>query len=259
MTMIPRTIDRAIVLVLIVLFGACAPQQFLVRPAPEITRLNRIAVFPLENLSGEPDAGGRVTSILASDLYNSGLVDIVEPGEVQQFIIRSRIRVAGQLDLDTIREASRQLAADGIVFGSINEYTVIATDLGPLPAVSMTLRLVDANTGEIVWAATHSLQGDFKETVFGIGRVNSVGSLSEIVVQDLVLALGAAMYPEQEKIAAATFPRRVTTELTPKLPPEEPVIPLAPTMQELEAVEAEKEKAHSAVLQEWETIKGISQ
>lgn len=250
---------HALVVVLTLLFCACASQQFLVRPSPEITRLNRIAVFPFENLSGEPDAGGRVTSIMASELYNSGLVNLVEPGEVQQFILRSRIRVAGQLDLDTIREASRQLTADGIIFGSVNEYTVITSDLGPLPAVSMTVRLVDANTGEIVWAATHSLQGDFKETVFGIGRVNSLGSLSEIVVKDLILALGTAMYPEEEEIAVAKYPRRVSTELKPRIPIEEPVIPLPASREELEAIEAEKQKAHSAVMQEWEIIKGTSQ
>lgn len=243
----------------VIVFAACASRQFMVRPAPQVARFNRIAVFPFENLSGEPEAGSRVTAILVSELHNSNLVDVVEPGEVQQFILRSRIRVAAQLDAETIREASRQLNADGIMFGSLNEYTVITTDLGPLPSVSMSLRLVDAHTAEIVWSATHSLQGDFKETVFGIGRVNSRGMLSEIVVGDMVDALGVAMYPEAEKVYAKRPERVVKRELTPKKPIEEPVIPLAPTEEELETIQTEKERAHGAVMQEWETIKGLSQ
>ncbi|GAB4341875.1 MAG: hypothetical protein Kow0099_18980 [Candidatus Abyssubacteria bacterium] len=236
---------------------SCATREFQVRPAPAVTRLNRIAVFPLENLSGEPEAGSRVTSVLVTTLYNSSLVNVVEPGEVQQFLIRNRIRVAAQLDADTIREASRQLNADGIIFGSVNEYTVILTDLGSVPAVSVSIRLVDAHTTDIVWSITHSLQGDFKETVFGIGRVNSLGTLSEIVVADMVEALGVAMYPEEEMIVKVS-PRAVRADLLPKEPLEEPVIPLAPTPDELEALETERKKAHGAVLQEWEAIKGIS-
>jgi TolB-like protein len=237
---------------------SCATREFQVRPAPAVARLNRIAVFPLENLSGEPEAGSRVTSVLVTSLYNSSLVNVVEPGEVQQFIIRNRIRVAAQLDADTIREASRQLNADGIVFGSVNEYTVILTDLGPIPAVSVSLRLVDAHTTDMVWSITHSLQGNFRETVFGIGRIDSLGTLSEIVVADVVDALGVAMYPEQETVVKVS-PRAVRTELAPARPLAEPVIPLAPTPEEMEAVETERQRAHGAVIKEYETIKGLSE
>ena len=254
-----KSVKTLLVVGLILTLFGCSQRQFLVRPAPEVTRFNRIAVFPFENLSGVPEAGSRVTSILVSELYNSNLVNIVEPGEVQQFILRSRIRVAGQLDLDTIREASRQLNADAILFGSVNEYSEIITDLGVLPAVSITVRLVDANSGEIVWAIAHSLQGDFKETLFGIGRVNSPVALSEFVVEDTVEALGVAMYPGEEKIYDRTVSRTVRKDLKPTRPIEEPIIPLAPTKTEIEAIDAEKERAHGAVLQEWNTIKGLSE
>ncbi|MBI4830560.1 MAG: hypothetical protein HY801_03195 [Candidatus Lindowbacteria bacterium] len=248
------------IIVLTFMLSACSPsREFLVRPAPQATRLNRIAVFPLENLSGTPEAGDRATAALVSKLYNSNLVNLVEPGEVQQFIIRSRIRVAGELDLDTIREAARQLTADGIIFGSVNEYTFITTDLGQVPTVSIALRLVDADTGEIVWAATHSLQGDFKETVFGIGRVNSVVTLSEIAVDDLIEALGVAMYPEREELYAGKAKPAVKPGLKPAKPPEAPVLPTAPPPTGLEAVEGERERARGAVLKEWESIKGMSQ
>jgi len=240
-------------------FGCGGQQKFLIRPAPDISRFNRVAVFPMENLSGFPAAGSRVTAVLTSELYNSHLVDVVEPGEVQQFILRSRIRVAGQLDLDTIQEASRQLNADGIVFGSVNEYEIVSTDLGELPAVSVTLRVVDASNGDIVWAVTHSLQGDFKESVFGIGRVSSVGRLSEFVIADMVEALGVAMYPDERRLYAGPVTRPVKKELKPIKPTEEPVLPLAPTTRELEAVETEKQRAHGAVMQEWEAIKGLSE
>ncbi|MBI5118298.1 hypothetical protein HZA56_17620 [Candidatus Poribacteria bacterium] len=256
-----RAIVCRIIVFALMLSGCSQSRQFLVRPAPAAARLNRIAVFPLENLSGTPDAGDRATASLVSKLYNSNLVNLVEPGEVEQFILRSRIRVAGELDLDTIREASRQLAADGMIFGSVNEYTYITTDLGQLPTVSMALRLVDANTGEIVWAATHSLQGDFKETVFGIGRVNSVVTLSEIVADDLIEALGVAMYPEKKELyAGKAKPTKAAIKpgLEAAKPSEAPVLPTAPVKPEGGDIQAEKERAHGAVLKEWEDIKGVT-
>jgi TolB-like protein len=239
------------------LITGCGSRELTIRPAPEVTRLNRVAVFPMQNLSGVPEAGDRVTHILVSLLYNSNLVNLVEPGEVQQFILRSRIRIAGELGLDRIREASHQLGADGILFGTVNEYTIITTDEGNLPSVSITLRLVDANSGEMVWSATHSLQGNFKEKVFGIGRIESVGILSEIVAAELVEALGLSMYPEKGGYYPDKFNRHARKELIPEKEIEKPVLPTAPTRAEVENIELEKERAHSAVQQEWNRIKGL--
>jgi TolB-like protein len=238
------------------LCSACGSREYLVRPAPQVVSFNRIAVFPLDNLSGVPEAGDRIHSILVSELHNTNVVNTVEPGEVQEFILRSRIRFPSQLGLDTIREASRQLNADGIIFGSVNEYNVITTDLGPLPAISLSLRLVDASSGDIVWSSSYSLQGDFKETVFGIGRVNSLGELGQIVVEDAVEGLRVAMYPEIGK--PIREPRWASPEPAKQEPLAEPILPHAPTRAELEQAESEREKAKSNVQKEWETIRGLS-
>jgi len=241
--------------IIFMLAGCGGSREIVVRPAPEVTRMNRIAVFPLQNLSGAPEAGSRVTQVLVSSLYNSNLVNLVDPGEVQQFILRSRIRVAGELSLEGIRDAARQLGADGMLFGSVNEFTTIPTEEGELPAVSITLRVVDASSGEIVWSVTHSLQGDFKEKVFGIGRIESVGILSEVVVAELVEALGVAMYPEGQKYFGDGASPKAKGELIPEGGIDAPVIATAPTKADVENMALEKERAHSAVQQEWETIK----
>jgi len=254
-----KKIDLLFLIIWILLFSGCGSRPFMIRPAPEVTRMNRIAVFPLQNLSGIPEAGSRVTHILVSSLYNANLIDLVDPGEVQQFIIRSRIRTPGDLGLDAIRDASHQLGADGVIFGSVNDYNVIKTDRGDLPAVSITLRLVDADSGEIVWAVTHSLQGNFREKVFGIGRIDSAVILSEIVVEELIQALGVAMYPEEERFYSAKIGRTVKGQLLPEKPDKEPVLPTAPTRDEIENIELERERAHSAVKREWETIKSLSE
>jgi len=243
----------AVALALII--SSCGSRQYLVRPAPQAADFNRIAVFPFENLSGVPEAGGRVTNMLVAELHNANVVDVVEPGEVQDFILRSRIRFASQLDLDAIREASRQLNADGIIFGSVNEYSVITTDLGPLPAVSVTVRLINAASGDIVWSTTTSLQGDFKETLFGIGRVNSIGTLAEILITDVVEALRVAMYPDAAGARSVEWaPKKERTRAD-----AEPVLPLAPVPADAKSTDLEKEKARSNVLQEWDTIKKLSQ
>ncbi len=243
---------------LLSLLTACGSREYLVRPAPQLAQFNRVAVFPFENLSSDPEAGDRVTNMVVSELHNVNVLNVVEPGEVQQFIIRSRIRFASQLDLDLIREASRQLNADGIMFGCVNEYDVIPTDLGPLPAVSLTVRLVNASNGDIVWASTYSLQGDYKETFFGIGRVNSPSTLAEAVVGDVVEGLKVAMYPglaRKKPLSNETTLKggksRPSTEVT-------PVLPLSPSPVDAKQEDAEEQKAHTDVLREWDTIQKLS-
>jgi TolB-like protein len=238
-------------------FAACGSHQYLVRSTPQGVTFNRIAVFPFENLSEIPEASGRVTNMLVSQLNSAHIVNLVEPGEVQDFILRSRIRYASQLDLDSIRQASRQLNADGIIFGSVNEYTIITTDLGPLPAVSASLRLINADSGDIVWSQSYSLQGDFKETFFGIGRVNSLAMLSEIIVQNMVddlrVAISEAARPPKP-IEATSVEAEKQGDIQ-----GEPVLPPAPNRPDAREAESEREKARSNTQQEWESIKNLSQ
>ena len=72
-------------------------------------------------------------------------------------------------------------------------------------------------------------------------------------------ALGVAMYPDEEKFYPDESRRAARDELTPEKAQEEPVIPTAPTRADMESIALERERAHSAVQQEWETIKKFYQ
>jgi hypothetical protein len=73
--------------------------------------------------------------------------------------------------------------------GSIHEFGTRQQARREIPVVSLHLRLIDAESGKVVWAAEHALDGDARETVFGLGRVASVDQLAQTAVREALSSL----------------------------------------------------------------------
>lgn len=64
---------------------------------------------------------------------------------------------------------------------------------GQIPVVAVSLRILDASTGEIVWASNVARRGNDRETVFGIGRIHSLNNLAEETAAELAKAFAASL------------------------------------------------------------------
>jgi curli biogenesis system outer membrane secretion channel CsgG len=81
--------------------------------------------------------------------------------------------------------------------GIVHEFDVMmmsgAGGTGQVPQIAVTLRIVDAATGQIVWAGNASRTGKDRETVFGMGRVDSLNTLAEMTAQELARAFAQSL------------------------------------------------------------------
>ncbi len=137
--------------------GSLPPTRF-INPDFDFAFVERVAVLPLENLSGDQQAGVRATRLLITELLASGAVDVVEPGEVRAALDR----VAGRArtpSAEQVRALGESLAVQAILTGSVNQSETLRSGTVTIPVVTLDVHMLETETGAAVWAATHSEKG----------------------------------------------------------------------------------------------------
>jgi TolB-like protein len=155
----------------------------------DIKYYKTIAILPFSNYSGEEDAGKQLSNAFLIELLKKPNLYIIEPGQVDQFMRQERIRSAEQIDIKTANLLRDSLAIDYILIGAVNEYSYIASGDRQIPLVGFNVRLLDANSGGIIWAANHSRKGDDSEFLFNWGLTTSLTKLAQKSVRDVVSRL----------------------------------------------------------------------
>lgn len=219
--------------------GSSAPERF------TLPGVRRALVFPFENLTGQPnDAGRRLTVSFAASLHRYGGVDVVEPGEVEKFILEERIRGVDGLTVDVLRSMAQRFKTDIVVVGTVNEFGYVPLQES-VPVVGVSLRLVEPHGGRLLWSCTRTREGTDGESVFGIGKVHSLARLSEVVVADISREMGAAA---AEIAASLERPEIVDTPATRKTVPNG-------GKTEVPTVDEDREEVHRTVKRHWQSIK----
>lgn len=139
--LIHRAVDR--------LFGS-----FSIRTTPKSGRA--IAVMPFQDRTRSQIASAMITDMFLVRLFKSGF-DIVEPGNLRDILISNRIWAREGLDYDKIEKIGRALGVDGILLGSIEEFS---GEDNSLPRVEITIRLIDTHSKRILWMDSLHLIGE---------------------------------------------------------------------------------------------------
>lgn len=121
---------------------------------PDVVTSNlRVAVLTFRNLSSNSFAGEAVSEFIATELYAREYFQIIEPTEVSVQLARMGLKGDSIGDAATAREIARKLGVDAVLYGSVAEFAY-SYSLREEPAVSMALRLVAADSGKVLWAAS---------------------------------------------------------------------------------------------------------
>ncbi len=187
---------RALSLALLALASACGGRSAAVRQAAAAVQpfpvKQAVAIAPLENLSGKPDADEVLVSLLDMHLRESG---VRVAGQLAGSLPKGRL--ATPLEM---QQASAALGASWTLSGTVMEFGFrdSATPGEPAePIVSVDLRMIDVKTGRIAW------QQSFYETAGRLmgGRNVGLGRVSSALAKSIALALAppAEELPPQEK------------------------------------------------------------
>jgi TolB-like protein len=198
--------------------------------------LKSIAILPLENLTGNPQATDIVTEYIKRELKGKGWVLITKADTVEEFLAKRRIRYTGAITRMTVREMGKVLGIDAVLVGSVTQFSSSNGNV----TVGVSARLVSTLDGSLIWADNQAYTTRDFVGLLGLGAVTSLDEISSLVVKNLVKSIadkffinGAALSPfEIERVAAypAVGKGGVEVELKVK------VLPLIEEPKEVKAV-----------------------
>lgn len=140
-----------------------------VHPTADFGLIERVAVLPFENLTGDGTAAEKVRQIVIIELLSSGAVQVVDVGEVGRGLRAVSIGNAAQPSREDVRKLGRELEVQALLGGSVQEY---ASGRGASAAtnVSLVFRLIETDSGEVIWSSSASKTGvGAMARLFGVG------------------------------------------------------------------------------------------
>jgi TolB-like protein len=150
------------------------------------TSLKKIAVLPFYNISGHREAGRMVANNFVTEIFVAGRYTVEEPGNIMQFMIQENINVVGEMGVNRIKILGRRLGVDAVLVGIVDVFDDGARSK---PRVSITARLVESESGTIVWSGQVSKDGDDYIIAFGVGKIRSANALAQKLIKKMIKSI----------------------------------------------------------------------
>jgi curli biogenesis system outer membrane secretion channel CsgG len=165
-------IKTCFMLLLLSLFlASCAVQTSVVKPNYDFKKIKRVAVIEFRDAAYQPNSGSLVSDLFVKYLLTTGY-DVIERAELESILREHQLSVQGILNREQAKEFGKIAGVDAIITGSISMLTpervyyessyprFIAAQAG------VTCRLIDVETGEILWAGSNTYDGMNTQTAF---------------------------------------------------------------------------------------------
>lgn len=149
------------VLALTLVLAACASGDRQARdyidPAADFGAM-KVAVLPFENLTNYPNAGRIAAELLATELYQRRIFQLQEETETRRALAQLKIDPENLTSVAAAQQAAGLLEVDAIIVGSVSEFGY-QQGLREEPVVGLNARLIEAGSGTVLWASSHSVMG----------------------------------------------------------------------------------------------------
>lgn len=166
--------------------GGCASTEqtwsLYVHPSADWSTYARVAVLPLDNLTTERFAAERVREVLNVELSSQGLFEAVDLGEVNRTLRTQGLVNLGEIGPAEATALGQELGVQALLLGSVMEFSERRTGTITTPDVALSLRLMDVETGIVIWAVTDARVGAKLSTrLFGLGEESQTAATVRLV------------------------------------------------------------------------------
>lgn len=162
-------------------------------PRKELESTYRVAVMPFLNKAGSQDAGMIAAALFTVALAKSARFQPVEYGDVRDAIVRSRIRLKGELDYRSIGDLGGPLSVDGIIVGTVETYSD-GKETNTPPRAIVSARLLDARRNRILWYDSEARGGDDRILLLDRGKIRTVDKVAYRTVETLAGRMAKAQW-----------------------------------------------------------------
>ncbi len=157
-----RLVRGTTILLLAVCLAAigCAPRasQY-VREDVDFSFIRRVAVYPFYNLTQDVYAAQRVQSIFVTEVLANKDLEVIDRGATLAAVAEMKLPLDRILSPEQIKDLGKRLGAEGIFFGTIEEYGLDRTSHDPSEVVTSVYQLCETQTGGTIWSSQTRTDG----------------------------------------------------------------------------------------------------
>jgi len=171
------------------LTGGCAANRASVTyhdPNMDFSLVQSVAVMPFANLTTNTGAGDRVRDVVMTMLQATGSVYVIPPGEVTRGASRASLSEPRAPTPEEAVALCKMLKADGLLTGTVREYGEVRSGTSSANVISLSLSLMEAQTGRVVWSASSTKGGIGAGTRLFGGGGQPMNVVTEDAVDDLL-------------------------------------------------------------------------
>ncbi len=187
MTSAPRLLI-SVVLVVASAAPVCSAQVTDVYRDPKMDfgSIQTIAVVPFANLARDQVVAERVRDVFINRLLSTGAVYVLPVGEVARGVAKLELQNPTAPSPEEIVKLGGLIKADAVITGVVREYGEVRSGSSTANVISMSIQLIEAGTGKVVWSASSTKGGiSFWNRMFG-GGGQPVNKVTEGAVDALL-------------------------------------------------------------------------
>lgn len=185
-----RILFPVLVFPLLLVWGGCAVTSAgrvnFLDPNMDFASIRNVAVMPFANLTRETNAADRVRDVFMTMLQATGGVYVIPAGEVGRGISRTGMASPTTPAPEEVVRFAKIVSADAVITGTVREYGDVRSGTTTANLVSVSLQMMEAQTGRVVWSASSTRGGvTLTDRLFG-GGGEPMNPVTQKAVNDLL-------------------------------------------------------------------------
>jgi hypothetical protein len=184
--------SRTFLLFVLFALAGCASKattDSFIRKDVDLGYIQRVAVLPMENHSDDKYAAKRLRNVVNTQILAMGLFDTAEQGLVDSVLLREAIEQDAPIDQLTLKRLGQRLNVQAFVMGAVDQAGDVRRGANTYPEIAITLRLLEAESGNILWQASGYRNGEsLSRRLFGLAAKDSY-QVALVLVKELLSSL----------------------------------------------------------------------
>ena len=152
----------------------------------DFAAVKTVAVMPFNNFSRDTLAADRVRDVFINMLLSTGENYVLPTGEVTRGVVLVGITNPATPSAEEIVKLASLIKVDAVITGAVNEYEIIRSGTTSANIISLSLQMIEARTGKVVWTASSTKGGvSALDRLFG-GGGKPMNDVTEKAVNDIL-------------------------------------------------------------------------
>lgn len=157
-------------------------------PDADFSYYEKVGVIAFSSQDSDTLAGEKVTEHFVTELFINGELGVMDLGQFNAVVSRHAGN-APFLAPEHFVKIGEAAGVQGVFEGTVHEYRMVQLAGERYPILSMTVKLIDAATGTVVWQSNVTARGGPNLPIVSIGESYLLGELTQKVCKKVVKSL----------------------------------------------------------------------